>query len=119
MPVFSWERFMATSQTFFTSFFLTVEMVTSGVILAIWLAMFAIAWITGSRPLRFAWLFLMLSAIPLRSSFPAAQRNTTFNSLGGFFIPQPSWCAAHNIYGSIYPAKRLLNSRRCGFPRSL
>lgn len=83
VPVFSWERLMATSQTFFTSFFMTPEMVTSGVILAIWLTMFAVAWITRSRPLRFAWLFLMLSAIPLAFIFPRGTAQ--------YYIPLFGW----------------------------
>jgi hypothetical protein len=82
-PIFTWERFMATSQTFLTSLFLRRQMMGAGVVLAIWLAMFAIAWVTRSRPLRFAWLFLMLSVIPIAFIAPrgAAQ----------YYIPFFGW----------------------------
>jgi len=83
VPVFSWERFMTTSQNFLTSLFLILQTVSSGVVLTVWLAMFAIAWITWSRALRFAWLFIMLSVIPIAFIAPRGTAQ--------YYIPFYGW----------------------------
>jgi hypothetical protein len=61
-PHFTVTRFLATSRNFFDDTFFHV---TNYSLLTIWAALFAIAWLSGSRVLRFAWLFLMLSPLPV------------------------------------------------------
>lgn len=63
-PVFSWARFMETSRNF-VSQLLFRNNLPSAVVLLILLSLFVIAWASKSRALKFAWLFLMLSAIPV------------------------------------------------------
>jgi hypothetical protein len=98
-PVFSWTSFMATSRSFFQQLFFRTAPVSSVVVVLIWLILFAIAWTTKSRALKFAWLFLMLTVIPVAFIQPrgAAQ----------YYIPYFGWvlyAAAALVEG----AKRLL-----------
>ena len=73
-PVFSWDRFMETSRTFLNGLIFAPDthVLSSAAVLLIWSALFAIAWATRCRPLKFAWLFLMLSPIPLAFIEPRA-----------------------------------------------
>jgi hypothetical protein len=69
-PVFTWQRFAETSRNFLGELFLVPNRVSAVVMLVLWAAMFAAAWITKSKTLRFAWLFLMLSAAPIAFASP-------------------------------------------------
>lgn len=83
-PVFTWARFMETSRTFLNNLLIARHPeVSDGLLLALWLAMLAIAWITRSRPLRFAWLFVMLSPIPVAFIFPRGPAQ--------YYIPLFGW----------------------------
>jgi hypothetical protein len=64
-PVFTWRRFMETSVNFVSPLFFRNDMLPSAVVLAIWLGLFVTAWAMKSRALKFAWLFLMLSVLPV------------------------------------------------------
>jgi hypothetical protein len=64
-PVFSWNSFMATSRSFFQQLFFRNESVSSAAVVTVWIVLFAIAWAAKSRALKFAWLFLMLTVIPI------------------------------------------------------
>jgi hypothetical protein len=82
-PVFSWDRLMATSRPFLGEVLFLPDTISTGAVLLIWLVLFAIAWATKSRALKFAWLFLMLSVIPIAFIQPrgAAQ----------YYIPLFGW----------------------------
>jgi dolichyl-phosphate-mannose-protein mannosyltransferase len=64
-PVFSWDRFMSTSRAFLTELFSQRSTVPTAVVLVTWIGLYFIAWATRSRTLKFAWLFIMLSVIPV------------------------------------------------------
>lgn len=64
-PVFSWPRFMETSVKFVSPLFFRDNLFPSAAVILIWLVLLAIAWATRSRALTFAWLFLMLSVLPV------------------------------------------------------
>jgi hypothetical protein len=64
-PEFTWARFMQTSTQFTSDVFLRRDAMTPAMLLALWLVLLAIAWLTRSRTLRFAWLFMMLSPLPV------------------------------------------------------
>jgi hypothetical protein len=68
--VFTWERFMETSRTFVSGLFFDAAWVTPVSIIVLWTAMFAAAWLARSKPLKFAWLFLMLSVAPVAFTAP-------------------------------------------------
>lgn len=83
-PVFTWARFMETSRNFLNNLFIARHpIVSDGLLLGLWLAMLVIGWASRSRPLRFAWLFLMLSSIPIAFILPrgAAQ----------YYVPLFGW----------------------------
>ncbi|MGD0048246.1 MAG: hypothetical protein ABSE42_14680 [Bryobacteraceae bacterium] len=63
-PVFAWTQFMLTSRHF-AGDFLAMPDWPAWAVLLLWIALAAIAWFTRSRVLRFAWLFLMLSPLPV------------------------------------------------------
>ena len=69
-PVFSWDQFMKTSANFFGDLFLQGQPVSNSTVLTVWIVMFAAAWLMKSRTLQFAWLFLMLSPIPVAFILP-------------------------------------------------
>jgi hypothetical protein len=69
-PVFSWDQFMKTSANFFGDLFLQEHPVSHVLVLGIWVAMLAAGWATKSRTLKFAWLFLMISPIPVAFILP-------------------------------------------------
>lgn len=71
IPVFSWGRFMETSRGFLGSLFLRPDnAMSSAAVLAIWVVLFAVAWLSKSRALKFAWLFIMFSVLPIAFILP-------------------------------------------------
>ena len=64
-PVFTWQRFMETGGHFFNSLFDQDGSLAPVPMLFVWAMLFAIAWITHSKTLKFSWLFLMLSVAPI------------------------------------------------------
>ena len=70
IPVFSWDRFMTTSRNFPASLFIRRDPLSAPVVLGIWSATLAVALVARSRPLLFAWLFLMLSPLPIAFILP-------------------------------------------------
>ena len=96
-PIFSWDRFMTTSRGFVTELLFQNHTVPSILVLIIWLILFVIAWASKSPALKFAWLFIMLSVIPVAFIAPrgAAQ----------YYIPLFGWvlyAATALVQGSIY-----------------
>jgi len=63
-PHFTWTQFMFTSRHFLGDFFVTPDW-PAWVVLLLWAALAAGAWLARSRVLAFAWLFLMLSPLPI------------------------------------------------------
>ncbi len=63
-PLFTWTRFMATSRHFMGDITNTGDW-SAWSVLALWALLFAVAWYARSRTLKFAWLFLMLSPLPV------------------------------------------------------
>ncbi len=64
-PLFTWERFMRTSQRFLDALFYLDNRFTPGLVLLVWGVTGAAALISRSRALRFAWIFAMLSVLPI------------------------------------------------------
>jgi hypothetical protein len=64
-PVFTWNRFMASSSNFVRDVFWLRSSPPFWAVLLIWIALLAVAWRTRSRALKFAWLFLMFSVLPV------------------------------------------------------
>ena len=83
VPVFTWDRFMTTSRNFLSGLFIRRHLLSAGVLLALWSGMLVTAWVSKSRPLRFAWLFLILSALPIAFIDP--------RSLAQYYIPFFGW----------------------------
>jgi len=69
-PVLSWEQFMSTSRHFPGDVFSGGADWSTAAILLLWAAQAAIAWMTRDRALRFAWLFLMISPLPIAFIVP-------------------------------------------------
>jgi hypothetical protein len=80
---FTIRRFMETSTNFISPLLFRDELLPSGMVLAIWVALFAIAWVSKIRALKFAWLFLMLSALPVAFIPPRGP--------GQYYIPFFGW----------------------------
>ncbi|MGB7763343.1 MAG: hypothetical protein WBL61_26140, partial [Bryobacteraceae bacterium] len=68
-PSPTWTRFMLTSRHF-AGDILGMPDWPAWAVLLLWTALAAIAWFTRSRALRFAWLFLMLSPLPIAFILP-------------------------------------------------
>lgn len=68
-PLFTWSRFMETSGHFLGDMTDRAGWPASAVLL-LWGVLFAVAWSSRSRVLKFAWLFLMLSPIPVAFVLP-------------------------------------------------
>lgn len=64
-PEFSLRRFMETSVNFVSPLFYRETLLPAAAVPAIWVALLAIALLTRSRTLQFAWLFIMLSPLPV------------------------------------------------------
>jgi len=63
-PSFTWTQFMLTSRHFLGDFFATPDW-PAWTVLLLWAALAAFALVTRSRVLGFAWLYLMLSPLPI------------------------------------------------------
>ncbi|MGA2038387.1 MAG: hypothetical protein ABSH42_03845 [Bryobacteraceae bacterium] len=63
-PSFTWTQFLLTSRHF-AGDFLAMPDWPAWAVLLLWTALAAIAWLAQSRVLRFAWLYLMLSPLPI------------------------------------------------------
>ena len=64
-PVLTWDRLMLTSRQFLGDLFFLPNRFTPATVLLLWAALAAVAFLTKSRALRFAWLFLMFSVAPV------------------------------------------------------
>jgi hypothetical protein len=64
-PVFTWDRFITTSRNFVSELFFQRHVLPAISVLSLWTGLLAIAWIAKSRSLKFAWMFLMFSVIPI------------------------------------------------------
>ena len=82
-PVITWARFISTSMAFAGKLFLHARPFTPVTLLSLWTAMLAIAWLSRSRALRFAWLFVMLGPLPI--AFIDAR------GLAQYYIPLFGW----------------------------
>ena len=81
-PVFRWHRFVETSVNFVSVLFFRDKLLPSAMVIGIWLALLAIAWISKSRALKFAWLFLMLTALPVAFIPPRGPAQYYINYFG-------------------------------------
>jgi hypothetical protein len=79
-PHFTLSRFLDTSQNFFDYTFLHVTFYS---LAAIWAALFAIAWLSRARVLKFSWLFLMLAPLPVAFIPPRGPAQ--------YYIPMFGW----------------------------
>jgi len=64
-PVFTLARFMETSRHFLGDIFSYENDWPAWAVLSLWGALLLIAWLTRLKALRFAWLFLMITPLPL------------------------------------------------------
>jgi hypothetical protein len=64
-PQFTWDQLMLTSRQFLGVLFFVPNQFTSATVVLLWSAMAAVAWLSKSKTLQFAWLFLMLSPAPV------------------------------------------------------
>ena len=85
LPIFTWHQFMLTSAYFTGNLFLraTPTTFTPAMLITLWGAMGAFAWVSRSRALRFAWLFLMLSPLPVAFISP--------RGVAQYYIPLFGW----------------------------
>jgi hypothetical protein len=79
-PHFSIVSFLATSRNFFDYTFFHV---TTYSLLTMWAVLLAIAWLSGSRVLRFSWFFLMISPFPVAFIVPRGPAQ--------YYIPWFGW----------------------------
>lgn len=82
-PEFTWARFLETSATFLGDLSGMGLYWNGSKVLALWGILFSIAWATRSRVLWFAWLFLMVSPLPV-AFVPARSANQ-------YYIPWFGW----------------------------
>jgi hypothetical protein len=68
-PSFTWAQFMLTSRHF-AGDILGMPDWPAWAVLLLWTMLAAIAWAAGSRVLAFAWLFVMLSPLPIAFIYP-------------------------------------------------
>lgn len=64
-PLFTWGRFLETSRGFLNALFGLDNRFTASEVLLVWGATGAVALVSGSRALRFAWIFAMVSVLPV------------------------------------------------------
>jgi hypothetical protein len=74
-PVFTWQRFMLTNGSFFSFVSGRADPWNLWAVAGIWIAMCAVAWFSRLRALRFAWLFIVLSSIPIDFILPRGPQN--------------------------------------------
>ena len=82
-PVITWAQFMKTSLAFTSHLFLRPDSFTPATLILLWLALLAIAWLSRSRALRFAWPFIMLSTLPVAFIPP--------RGVAQYYIPRFGW----------------------------
>jgi hypothetical protein len=82
-PVVTWAQLMKTSLDFAGNLFLAPGLFTPAALVALWIVMLALAWALHSRPLQFAWLFLMLSPLPIAFILP--------RGLAQYYVPLFGW----------------------------
>ncbi len=82
-PKFTWHQFMLTSLDFTGHLFLRPASWTAPMVITLWSVMLAIAWLSRSRALRFAWLFIMVSPLPLAFIPP--------RGVSQYYIPLFGW----------------------------
>ena len=82
-PLFTWARFMETSSHFVSELLSQTNTLPRAVVLLIMVSLAAIGWAARSRVLKFAWLFLMLSPIPVAFISP--------RGAGQYYIPYFGW----------------------------
>jgi hypothetical protein len=82
-PAITWAQFMKTSLAFTSRLFLRPDAFTPVTLILLWLLLAAIAWLSRSRALRFAWLFLMLSPLPVAFILP--------RGVAQYYIPRFGW----------------------------
>ncbi|HYL35913.1 MAG TPA: hypothetical protein VEV17_08385 [Bryobacteraceae bacterium] len=82
-PLFTWDRFMTTSRTFVSALLLQRDLLPAAAVLLLWLLLLIIAWASKSPALKFAWLFFMLSVIPVAFIPPRGP--------GQYYIPFFGW----------------------------
>jgi hypothetical protein len=82
-PKITAAQFMRTSLDFAGNLFCRPGAITPAVIIGIWIAMLIVAWLSRSTTLRFAWLFLMLSPLPIAFIDP--------RGLSQYYIPLFGW----------------------------
>ena len=100
-PVFTADRFMTTSQNFVNELFFGTNLFSSLGVLLLWTGLSLIAWATKSRPLKFAWFFLMLTAVPVAFVNRAAPQ---------YYIPLFGW-ALYAAVALVAGSKYLLPAR--------
>ena len=64
-PVFTWARFMQTSGHFLDDLFVVESWFTPALVVAFWSALLLIAVRAKSKPLIFAWAFVIVTAMPI------------------------------------------------------
>jgi hypothetical protein len=82
-PAITWARFMETSLRFAGELFLNPGSFTTAKLVSLWAAMLAIALLSRSRALRLAWLFLMLSPLPVAFIDP--------RGVAQYYVPLFGW----------------------------
>ena len=82
-PAFTPQQFLETSRHFLGDMTAVEDRFRAAWVLPVWVVLFAIAWGFRSRTLKFAWLFLMLSPLPVAFIWPrgAAQ----------YYVPWFGW----------------------------
>ena len=87
-PVLTWTRFMETSRHYLGELFSQGRDWPAWAVLALWAAMFLIAWAARSKPLQFAWLLLIVGTVPIAFVDPRGSAQ--------YYIPWFGWV----MYGS-------------------
>lgn len=82
-PAITWAQFMKTSTDFAGNLFLNPGSFTPAMVIFLRIAMLAIALVSRSRALRFAWLFLMLSPLPIAFIDP--------RGVAQYYVPLFGW----------------------------
>jgi hypothetical protein len=99
-PVLTWARFMETSRHYLGDIFSDGRDWPDAAVLALWAVLFLVAWAVRSRPLQFAWLFLMISPLPLAFVVPRGPAQ--------YYIPWFGWV----LYGSTVLVKSIQSLTR-------
>jgi hypothetical protein len=98
-PIFTWARFMQTSQHFTRELLFLHETPPAAAVLAVWALLLCLAWLSKSRVLQFAWAFIMFSPIPVAFILPRGAPQ--------YYIPYFGW-ALYAGAGLTLASRRLL-----------